>query len=182
MMACFSCSFGDCGRGFAFTHMYPFRAIMIPASIRRRENTSIFRRIPAMARPFEGGMRCPTIYTTAGVPYPPRSQAKAKAPPMVRPMNGAIDCDIHPAVPDTRVLLPHLDPYWREHVLRRGLERDNFEISSYPVNAPINARPDWRAPAGPPGSSLPALQQQLFDPFGLAFGICNVLHGAQMMF
>jgi predicted TIM-barrel fold metal-dependent hydrolase len=97
-------------------------------------------------------------------------------------MKGAVDCDIHPAVPDTRVLLPHLDPYWREHVQRRGLERDNFEISSYPVNAPINARPDWRAPAGPPGSSLPALQSQLLDHFDLGFGICNVLHGAQMMF
>jgi uncharacterized protein len=97
-------------------------------------------------------------------------------------MKGAIDCDIHPAVPDTRVLLPHLDPYWREHVLRRGLERDNFEISSYPVNAPINARPDWHAPAGPPGSSLPALQEQLLDRFDPAFAICNVLHGAQVMF
>ena len=97
-------------------------------------------------------------------------------------MKGAVDCDIHPAVPDTRVLLPHLDPYWREHVLRRGLERDNFEISSCPVNAPINARPDWKASAGPPGSSLPALQSQLLDHFSLAFGICNVLHGAQMMF
>src|SRR5690242_3754288 len=105
-----------------------------------------------MARPPATGVARPNIYTTTGVPYRLRPQAKAKVPPMVRPMTGAIDCDIHPAVPDTRVLLPHLDPYWREHVLRRGLERDNFEISSYPVNAPINARPDWRAPAGPPGS------------------------------
>ena len=46
---------------------------------------------------------------------------------------GAIDCDIHPAVPNTRALLPHLDDYWREHILRRGLERDNLETSAYPV-------------------------------------------------
>ena len=37
---------------------------------------------------------------------------------------GAIDCDIHPAVPSTRALLPYLDDYWREHVLRRGLEQE----------------------------------------------------------
>jgi len=26
---------------------------------------------------------------------------------------GAIDCDIHPAVPDMRALLPYMDEYWR---------------------------------------------------------------------
>jgi len=25
-----------------------------------------------------------------------------------------IDCDIHPAVPDTKALLPYFDDYWRE--------------------------------------------------------------------
>src|SRR3978361_2568454 len=74
---------------------------------------------------------------------------------------GAIDCDIHPAVPSTRVLLPYLDDYWREHVLRRGLERENLEPSSYPVNAEINGRPDWLLPSGPPGTDLGALQSEL---------------------
>lgn len=94
---------------------------------------------------------------------------------------GAIDCDIHPAVPDTRVLLPYLEPYWREHVLRRGLERENFEASSYPASAPINGRPDWRLPSAPPGSSLPALQSHLLDRFNPDLAICNVIHGAQVM-
>ena len=96
-------------------------------------------------------------------------------------LSGAIDCDIHPAVPDTRVLLPYLEPYWREHVLRRGLERENFEPSSYPASAPINGRPDWRLPSGPPGSSLPALQSHLLDRLKPDFAICNVIHGAQVM-
>ncbi|MDR3533879.1 MAG: amidohydrolase family protein [Rhodopila sp.] len=94
---------------------------------------------------------------------------------------GAIDCDIHPAVPSTRVLLPYLDDYWREHILRRGLERENLETSSYPANAPINCRPDWRLPSGPPGSSLAALQSHLLDRLRPSFAICNVIHGAQVM-
>jgi predicted TIM-barrel fold metal-dependent hydrolase len=100
---------------------------------------------------------------------------------MAVPPKGAIDCDIHPAVPDTRALLPYLEPYWREHVLRRGLERENFEASSFPASAPINGRPDWRLPAGPPGSSLAAMQAHLLDRLNPAFAICNVIHGAQVM-
>jgi uncharacterized protein len=95
---------------------------------------------------------------------------------------GAIDCDIHPAVPSTRALMPYLDDYWREHALRRGMERDNFEASSVPPNAPINGRPDWRLPNNaPPGSALPALQAHLLDRLQPAHAICNVIHGAQVM-
>lgn len=99
-----------------------------------------------------------------------------------RPVPGAIDCDIHAILPNTRVLLPHFDPYWREHIQRRGLERDNFEASSYPANAPINRRPDWVPDGRPPGSGVRALQTHLLEPFGLRYGILNVIHGAQMMF
>jgi predicted TIM-barrel fold metal-dependent hydrolase len=94
---------------------------------------------------------------------------------------GAIDCDIHAAVPSTRALLPHLDPYWREHILRRGLERDNLEASAFPIGAPINARPDWQPESGPPGSSLAAMQAHILDPLQPRAAICNVIHGAQMM-
>lgn len=94
---------------------------------------------------------------------------------------GAIDCDIHPAVPSARALLPYMDDYWREHMLRRGLERDNFDLMAYPVAAPINARPDWRLPAGPPGSDLAAMQAHVLNPLQPRAAICNVLHGAQVM-
>jgi predicted TIM-barrel fold metal-dependent hydrolase len=95
--------------------------------------------------------------------------------------DGAVDCDIHPAVPTTRALLPYLDDYWREHILRRGLERDNLETSAYPVAAPVNVRPDWQPASGLAGSSLTALQAHILDPMQPRVAICNVVHGAQMM-
>ena len=94
---------------------------------------------------------------------------------------GAIDCDIHPAVPNARVLLPYMDEYWREHMLRRGLERENFDLMAYPPAAPINVRPDWKLAKGPAGSSLADMQAHVLDPMGTGVAICNVLHGAQAM-
>lgn len=93
----------------------------------------------------------------------------------------AIDCDIHPAVPSTRTLLPFLDDYWREHVLRRGIEADNLELSSFPPNTELNGRPDWRSPGVLPGSVLDLLRRHVLEPFQPRFAICNVLHGAQAM-
>jgi uncharacterized protein len=95
---------------------------------------------------------------------------------------GAIDCDIHPAVPNGRALLPHFEPYWREHVQRRGLERENWETTAFPAAAPINLRPDWALEGGAPaGSSLAAVQAHLLDPLAPRAAICNVIHGGQMI-
>src|SRR5262249_444748 len=93
-----------------------------------------------------------------------------------------IDCDVHLAVPSTRALLPYLEPYWREHVLRRGIEGDNLELSSYPPNVPLNCRPDWRPSNGPAGSEYQQLRDHVLEPFGPRFVICNVLHGSQIRF
>jgi uncharacterized protein len=95
---------------------------------------------------------------------------------------GAIDCDVHPAVPTTRVLLPYLDPYWTETVtmILRGIER--LELSSYPSNAPLTARPDWRPRQGRAGSDLGALRAQALDHFGQRYAICNPLYGAQILY
>jgi predicted TIM-barrel fold metal-dependent hydrolase len=97
------------------------------------------------------------------------------------PTQGAIDCDIHPAVPSAKALLPYLEPYWREHILRRGLERDSFDIAAYPAGSPLSARPDWRGEGGLPGGDLAMVQTKALDAFGTRTAICNVLHGAQMM-
>jgi predicted TIM-barrel fold metal-dependent hydrolase len=99
---------------------------------------------------------------------------------------GAIDCDIHPAVPTTQALLPYMDEYWRDQLsavivgVEGGIAR--MELNSYPPNAPLSARPDWRPEEGRAGSSLPALQDHVLDRFGISLAICNVLHGAQAVY
>jgi uncharacterized protein len=92
-----------------------------------------------------------------------------------------IDCDIHPAIPTTRALLPYLDPYWREHITRRGLEADNLELSCYPSNAPINGRPDWRPEKGVPGADFDLMRKHVLDTFQSRYGILNVLNGATIL-
>ena len=99
-----------------------------------------------------------------------------------RRFRGAIDCDLHPAVPGMAALLPYLDDYWREMVSIRALDRLNLSLTSYPQNSPLSCRPDWKpADGSKPGSSLSALQQHLLDPMGTQVGVLNCLYGAQVM-
>ncbi|MBH5396263.1 amidohydrolase [Bradyrhizobium sp. CNPSo 4010] len=93
-----------------------------------------------------------------------------------------IDCDVHVSLPDTRTLLPYLDEYWREHLIRRGIDRDSLELTSYPSNAPLTCRPDWRPSQGHLGSQFEQLRDHVLEPFQTQFAICNVLHGSQIMF
>src|SRR5262249_23927086 len=58
----------------------------------------------------------------------------------------AIDCDVHPTVPDMKALLPYLDDFWRETVEERGI--NSLETVTYPPNAPLSARPEWRSRNG----------------------------------
>ena len=101
---------------------------------------------------------------------------------MTTPARGAIDCDIHPALPSMQVLVPYLDEYWLQHVQMRGLDRDNYNASAFPPNAPINARPDWKPAKGNAGTDFETLRAQALDAFGTRYAICNVLHGAQAIF
>ncbi len=94
---------------------------------------------------------------------------------------GAIDCDLHPAVPGMSVLLPYLDEYWREMVSVRALDRLNLSLTSYPQNAPLSCRPDWTLDQGrKPGSSLKAMQEHVLDRYQPRYGILNCLYGAQV--
>jgi predicted TIM-barrel fold metal-dependent hydrolase len=93
---------------------------------------------------------------------------------------GGIDCDVHPAVPGLKALLPYLADHWRDSAVQRGLH--DLESIAYPVNAPLSARPDWRPAAGKPGADLDALRRHVLEPFGTKFAICNCLYGVQLLF
>ncbi len=94
---------------------------------------------------------------------------------------GTVDCDIHPAVPGMQSLLPYLDEYWREHLIARGTDKLNLSLTSYPPNAPISVRPDWKLDDGVPGSDYAALKRDALDAFGCRFAICNVIYAAQAL-
>lgn len=94
---------------------------------------------------------------------------------------GAVDCDLHPAVPGMNVLLPYLNDYWREMASVRSLDRLNLSLTSYPQNAPLSCRPDWKLDgAAKPGSSLEAMQDHVLDRYQPRYGILNCLYGAQV--
>jgi uncharacterized protein len=95
---------------------------------------------------------------------------------------GAIDCDVHVAVPDTSVLLPYLDDYWRDQIVNRHIHKQPFHLQSYPPNSPLSCRPDWRPANGFPGTDLDLLRKEALDAFGTRFAICNTLHGAISLF
>ena len=98
------------------------------------------------------------------------------------PFAGAIDCDVHPAMPGAAALLPYLDDYWRDQLVNRHVDKYSFVLTSYPPNSPLSARPDWRQASGAPAGDLDAIRRQALDPFGTRIAICNVLHGAVALF
>ncbi len=93
---------------------------------------------------------------------------------------GAIDCDMHPVVPNIKALLPFLAPHWRASVEDRGIE--SFESISYPPNAPLSSRPEWRTEAGAVPSSLADFQANVLNPWKLRYAIGNCIYGVHMAF
>lgn len=90
----------------------------------------------------------------------------------------AIDCDVHPTVPDIKALVPYLDPFWRESVETRGI---TLESISYPPNAPITARPDWRGKNGKAATDVAEAGRQIFDRWNASLAILNCLYGVQLV-
>jgi len=92
----------------------------------------------------------------------------------------AIDCDVHPGVPGMQALLPYLDDHWRSSVVERGI--DSLDSISYPPNAPISARPDFRDAQGLAGFDPATLCAQVLDRWGASVAILNCLYGIQLVF
>jgi len=94
---------------------------------------------------------------------------------MKMPYAGAIDCDLHIPAPTITQLLPYLDDYWRDQLVNRAIDRMPFSMMSYPPNAPISMRADWRASPG--ATALDTLRSQALDAFGVKLAIASVIHG-----
>jgi uncharacterized protein len=94
--------------------------------------------------------------------------------------SSAIDCDVHANVPSIQALLPYLDEQWRDSVIDRGL--NSLESMSYPPNAPLTARADWRGKAGEPPNTLDRLRTHALDRWNIDIAICNCLYGVQLLF
>jgi predicted TIM-barrel fold metal-dependent hydrolase len=97
------------------------------------------------------------------------------------PIAGAIDCDVHPAMPGVTALLPYLNDYWRDQIGNRHIDQLPFQLSSYPANSPLSARPDWHLAAGEKPGPEP-IRAHVLDRFGLGLAICNPLHGVVALF
>jgi predicted TIM-barrel fold metal-dependent hydrolase len=95
-------------------------------------------------------------------------------------LGSGIDCDVHPAVPSLAALFPYLGDHWREILVTRGL--NDLDTISYPPNAPISCRPDWRPRAGKLGADLGRLATDALDHFGSGIAIVNCLYGIQTLF
>ena len=88
---------------------------------------------------------------------------------------GAIDCDIHPRVPTPRAVSRYMDEHWRDTVEVRGIE--TWDSISYPPNAPLTARQDWRKAGADTDPAKTA--KETLDRFGFANAICNSLFPVQ---
>ncbi len=90
------------------------------------------------------------------------------------PLNGVIDCDIHPIFGSAGEILPYLPERWREHTKTfGGLYRQALaDTLSHPRMSPDVARADAFPPdGGPAGSDLGFMREQLLDAYGLAYGM-----------
>ena len=93
----------------------------------------------------------------------------------------AIDCDVHPMVPDMRALVPYLDEFWADQVAERGIT--TLDTQSYPPGVPKTIRADWRDPdTGRGAASVAQLQAQALERFGADRAILNPLYGVQLVF
>jgi len=92
----------------------------------------------------------------------------------------AIDCDVHPTVPDLKALMPYLDDHWRDAVEERGIP--SLESISYPAGAPLTARPEWRGKDGLAATGVADVQTQVLDGWGADIAILNCLYGVQLVF
>lgn len=92
----------------------------------------------------------------------------------------AIDCDVHANVPSLKALFPYLEEYWRNSFVERGIP--GFEPNTYPPNAPISARADWKSKDGRAATEVSQLSEQIFGRWQSRAAILNCIYGTEMIF
>ncbi len=93
---------------------------------------------------------------------------------------GAIDCDIHPALPGLKALYPYLPEIWRD--LFQDQAMHELVSNSYPPAAPLAFRPGSQPGNGSQAAQLADLRSQALDTWGTGLAICNCLYGVQLVF
>ncbi len=93
--------------------------------------------------------------------------------------SGAIDCDVHPRVPNIDALKRYMNDHWRETVEVRGIE--GFESIAYPNNAPLTTRPDYVTGKVRADDDAGRMAKALLDPQQFSLAICNCLYAVQMI-
>lgn len=93
---------------------------------------------------------------------------------------GAIDCDVHIAVPAVQVLYRYLSPYWKQFMI--DCNNPSLEPNYYPPKTDLAARPGSRPADGKlPGSDFDLLRKQVLDEPGATGAILSCLYGAQVV-
>jgi predicted TIM-barrel fold metal-dependent hydrolase len=92
---------------------------------------------------------------------------------------GAIDCDVHPTVPDNKALLPYLQSFWAESIVSRGI--NSLESISYPAKSPLTSRPEWRGKDGYAATDPGQLAAQVFGRWQAGTAILNCIYGVHLL-
>jgi uncharacterized protein len=92
----------------------------------------------------------------------------------------AIDCDVHPTVPDNKALLPYLGKFWRDSIVSRGI--NSLETISYPTKSPLASRPEWRDKNGFAATDPVQLADQVFGRWQAGTAILNCIYGVHLVY
>ena len=92
-------------------------------------------------------------------------------------MDGAIDCDVHPAVPGIAALFDHLPPRWSDYCVEHGVT--SLAPGLYPPGMPLTASPEARRGTAVPGSDPDLLRAQVLDGPGAEQALLNCLYAVQ---
>ena len=96
----------------------------------------------------------------------------AKTPlPVTESTLGMVDADIHHVPPSLDALKPYLPVVWRNYA--EETDYTKLPNAPYPKTAGGGVRKDAIPPDGPAGSSLPMLQEQVLDAYGVSYGVLN---------